>query len=138
VFVKIAAAGDPSSYVWRFSGTTAAAAVLSAYGGVNQTAPIVGAAGRSNPASPSITAPSVDGAAGQLLVGFFGIATNATIQPPPAMFERGEAIASGKTKVAVEVSDDLLDETAPTGARIAVASKGATNAGQVLVLAPAG
>ena len=73
-----------------------------------------------------------------LLVGFFGILTNATIAPPPGMLEQAEVATSGKNKLAIEAADQVLTGTGPTGTRTATADKAAVNVGQSIVLRPAG
>jgi hypothetical protein len=137
-YYKIAGASEPSTYTWSFSSAVPAAGGIVAYRGVDQTNPIDAANGQSNASSTSITAPSISTTVpNAMLLGFFGTAINATIAPPTGMVERGEiAITSGNTKIATEISDAILAATGPTGVRIAVADRAASNIGQVVALRP--
>ena len=71
-----------------------------------------------------------------MLVGFFGIATNATIAPPSGTTERGEIVGSGANKIASEGADER-SPAGPSGAHVAKASKAAVSIGHVVVLKPA-
>jgi len=138
VYVKVVGAGEPSSHTWTFAGSVAASGVIVAYEGVDTTAPVVAtSAGQANGRSASISAPSVEAVSSQLLVGFFGMPTNAQITPPAGMVEQAEALVNGKKKVSIEASDDVLVADGATGARSALANKPAVSVGQVIVLRPA-
>ena len=81
VYVRVAGATENPSYAWSFSTSTAVAGGITAYRGVDPSQPIEVAAGRTNTTSSStIQAPSVTTTSpAALLVGFFGMPTNATI-----------------------------------------------------------
>jgi hypothetical protein len=114
--------------------------VISAYRGVDPTAPIGTSSGQANGSSTAITAPSVATTIGNMAVtGFFGIAINASVTPPSGMIEHAEAIvSSGGRRVSVENSDLLLPEVGSSGARIATASRSAVSIGQLVTLRPIG
>ena len=138
VYVRVVGASEPSTYTWTFASSVVASGVIVAYDGVDTTLPVVGtSAGQANGKSASITAPSVEALSGELLVGFFGMPTNAQIAPPAGMVEQAEALVNGKKKVSIEASDDALVATGATGARSALANKPAVSIGQVVVLRPA-
>ena len=139
VYGRFAGASEPSSYTWKFPARFAVSAAIVGYSGVSTATPLDVMGARVNASSASITAPSVTAAAsGEVLVGFFGTATNASIGPDPAMLERAEVHAVGTLKSnSLEVADDLLDAAGATQNRIATASKAAVNIGQVIVLRPA-
>jgi hypothetical protein len=135
-FWHLVGPNEPGSYAWTFSSASAASGVLVAYAGVDHAAPLE-AYTKASSSGTAVSTPSVSAAAGSMLVGFFGIATNATFNPPSGMTERGDvAVTSGSVKVASEAADRLLSE-ADAGARTATASKAAVSIGQLVVLRPA-
>ncbi len=136
VFSKLAN-GEPSSYTWTFPSSFGASGVIVAYRGVDPGSPVAGFGGQANTRSKLITAPSLNGSAGGVLVGFFGIATNASVSPAGGMLERAESTVSGKKKLTIETSDDHLASSGATGARTATANRSAVNIGQVVLLQPA-
>jgi hypothetical protein len=136
IYYKVAAPSEPASYVWMFSARQNATGGIAAYSGVDTTAPFDVAAGQSNGSSAAITAPSVTTRVDDTrLVGFFAIAANASIVPPPRMSERGET-TSGKVRVATEIADVNWASIAASGPRVATASNAAVNIGQLLALRP--
>lgn len=73
-----------------------------------------------------------------MLIGLFGIATNASISPPSGMTERVETTQStGPRKVATEIADQLLGCSGATGNRGAAASRAGVSIGRLLALRPA-
>ena len=130
-------ANPPASYAWTFSVSATASGVVLAYSGVDQAQPVDTSSSQANASGAAITAPSVVGSAGSMLVGFFGMATNATFTPPNGMAERGDVAASGSIKVASEAADLRLTAAGATGVRTATATKAAASIGQLVVLRPA-
>jgi len=139
VFVRVVGASEPPTYTWTFASSVVASGVIVAYDGVDTTLPLVDASGgQSNGRSTSIAAPSVTASVpGALLIGFFGMPTNAEIAPPAGMIEQAETRVNGKKKISIEASDDALVAAGATGARTALANKPAVSIGQVVVLRPA-
>lgn len=133
-FAHAAGGSEPASYRFTLSAKTSAAAVMSSYLGA--ILPVTTSDGGTG-SGATITAPSVSPATGGVLVGAFGIATGATIDPPAGMLETLQAIlGTGKAKASVEMADQVVPAGA-SGSRSALAAKGAPNAGLVLVLIPA-
>ena len=134
----MAGASEPPSYTWGLSAKQGASAVSPAYGGVNVDQPLDASGGRSVANASAITAPTVETSAdGALLVGAFGIGTNATITPPGGMTGQASAsMTSGQNKVATHLADQLLGAAGSTGTRVAKASTAAPNIGQAIAFLP--
>lgn len=72
-----------------------------------------------------------------LLVGFFGLANNPSIQPPPGMVERTETRQNGgSNRLALEAADQVLQAAGSTGPRTAAASNSGVSIGQLVALRP--
>ncbi len=71
-----------------------------------------------------------------MLVAFFGIATNASINPPNGMTERGEMIGVGANKIASAGADEPRD-SGGSHTHNATASKAGVSISHVIVLRPA-
>jgi len=138
VYSRVVGLSEPSSYRWLFSTKASAAGLVVAYRGADTAAGVQGTSGQANGSSTTITAPSVTTAApGALVVGFFGIATNATFTPPPGMREAIEVSQNGgKNKAAIEAADLIAPLAGATGARSATSSSSALNVGQLVVVNP--
>jgi hypothetical protein len=138
IYVHVAGTSEPSSYQWRFSSARLASAVMAAYIGVNTTTPVDVSSGGSSSNSSSDVAPSVTTtAAGELLIGVFGEAANASVTPPTGMLEQVEQLAgTGNNRVVVELSDQQLGAAGATGNRTATLNKSGANVGQLITLRP--
>ena len=138
LYVRVADA-EPASYEFTLNTSAVAVGAIAAYEGVDTDSPVDAAAARKRTSSTTITAPSVTAVApNSVLVGAFGIATDASIEPAGTMTERAEVSTVGRSKaVAVELSDETVVEVGPTGERDATASKAAANIGAVVLLHPA-
>jgi hypothetical protein len=91
------------------------------------------AANSSSDVAPSVTTTVT----GDLLIGIFGEAANATVTPPTGMLEQVEQLAgAGNTRVLSELSDQQLGAAGATGSRTATLSKSGSNVGQLLALRP--
>jgi N,N-dimethylformamidase beta subunit-like protein/uncharacterized protein DUF4082/cadherin-like protein/Big-like domain-containing protein/purple acid phosphatase-like protein len=139
-YYRIASGAEPASYKWVFSAARSAAGGIVAYSGVDTIHPVDLAAGRANLSSKSITAPSVTTRAnGVLLVGFFGLATSATLTPPDGMLEqieeRNDPVGND---IVTGTADALQPAAGATGQKVAVASRAAVNIGQLVAIRPAG
>ena len=94
---KVVAVGDPTSYRWTFSSSQVAAGAILGYRGVDVNAPIEMHDASTATNSKQITAPAVTSTyQGGLVLGLFGLAQQAAITPPLAMFERAEIVAAGR------------------------------------------
>jgi large repetitive protein len=138
-----------ASFAWSFSAKVPVSGGIVAYSGVDvsvdplsQTVRPVDASSGHVTTSPttSIQAPSIaTSVAGDLLVGAYGSAINATFAPPTGMVEQGDiASTSGKAKVATEFTDEVFNGADSTGSRIATADRSAVVVGQLIALRPAG
>jgi hypothetical protein len=143
-FRAVDAATD-TSFTWTFSATSLVSGAIVAYSGVDvlnvPVRPVDAADGRATTSSTSsIVAPSITTSVeGDLLIGAFGSATNATFDPPSSMIEQGEIVSTaGKSRVATEIADQVLGPAGPTGDRAATASKSAVVVGQLIALRPVG
>ena len=137
-YVHAAGTSEPASYQWRFSTSRLASGAVAAYVGVNTTTPVDVSSGGSSSGSTSIVAPSVTTTtAGDMLIGAFGGATNASVTLPTGLLEENEQLAgTGSSRVVVEISDQQLSAAGTTGTRTATLSKSAANVGQLIVLRP--
>jgi fibronectin type 3 domain-containing protein len=137
VFSHVAAASEPTSYSFGLGSTQGAAALISAYVGVDNTTPVDAASGQSG-STAAINATSVSASANGLLIMAAGIGTSATISPAGGMVERAELAPSGKAKLDVEFADVLLGPAGATGDKTALASKAGANVGQLIALRASG
>jgi hypothetical protein len=139
VYVRVAAAGDPSSWTWTFNAAKAAVGEVVAYGGVDTGAPVVASAGQVTASSTTVTAPSVQAAAGQAVVALFSIARSTTMTTAQPLTERAEVrTTSGTYHVTGVAADALAVTTGSTGSFTSTAPSGAVGVGQTVVLRPAG
>jgi hypothetical protein len=111
---------------------------MAAYVGVNTTTPVDISGGGSSSNSSSDVAPSVTTTvAGDLVIGVFGEAANASVTPPTGMLEQIEQLAgTGNTRVVTELSDQQLGAAGATGTRTATLSRSGANVGQLIALRP--
>ena len=137
VYWKLAGANEPAGYSFAISAPKSAAGGILAYAGVNTANPIAAHAGRVNPASSSVTAPSLTTTApGAMLVFFAGARPVATFTPPTGMQERWDRAAGGAFPTSSEAADQLLASAGATGMRVATTTSSNTNIGQLVALRP--
>jgi hypothetical protein len=139
VYRKTAAVSEPASYTWTFSSAQGASGGVSAYGGVDPSAPVAAHAGQVNTSSTQIAAPSITTTGpGQLVVGVFGTARATKVSPPAGYAERLESSSTGGTyRATTELADGLQSSPGASGRLVAVASGSAASVGQTLALKPA-
>lgn len=143
LYYKLVTAGEPPSFTWSFSSRQGASGGIVAYVGIDPINPIGASSGQANSTSSSYIAPSVTiSARTELLVGFFGIASNPIVTQPGGMLEQAEiAMASGKSKVVTEIADEILmnltGNVIDSGTRTASGDKAAVSIGQLVALLPA-
>jgi hypothetical protein len=139
-FRRFATANEPASYAFTFSkSSTATAAGIAAYRGVNLTTPVDVHGGQvTTRAGTKATAPSVNvTVAGATLISVFGSAIDATATPPTGMTERFDRLSAGSSKVATTADDQKLTATGSTGVRTATLDKSTTSIVQTIALRPA-
>jgi hypothetical protein len=140
VFVRVAQATEPSSYRFTISTSTEAAAIVSAYSGVDPHDPIAGSGGLGTANTTAIVAPSVTNpVTGARLVGGFGVvaALTASITSPTGMAERAEIGSGGKPRPRLAVADQGPLADGGTGSRTATSSRSGPAIGQLVLLRPA-
>jgi hypothetical protein len=144
VYFKFAAVGEPSSHSWTLSSMTGASGGIVAFSGIDPASPIDAHSGRYRNYPKSLIAPSlVTTAPNEVLVGFYGISTNAfMIEPPSGMTERLETATTGTAyeyQTATEAAEGLMAAPGSTGDRTAIASdRPSGGIGQLFALRPAG
>jgi Domain of unknown function (DUF1929)/Bacterial Ig domain/Kelch motif len=141
VYVKVAGATEPASYMWTFSVSKPAAGGISAFAGVDTASPVNASGGQANLSAAAVTAPSVTTtAANTMLVALYGYAPLAGLTPPAGMTERWEiGSAPGTTNPVVSEAATALQAAAgATGTRTATASKAVNSVGQLVALRPGG
>lgn len=141
VFFKVVGS-EPANYTWTFSQNQAAAGGIHAYAGVDNASPINAHGGKidSFGRTTSIIAPSITTTvSNSMLVGFFGIARNTTISPPPGMTERYDRASTAGPFFATGEGCDVIQSAAgATGTKTASAATTGPNIGQLIALNPAG
>ncbi|MGZ4314754.1 MAG: fibronectin type III domain-containing protein [Gaiellaceae bacterium] len=140
IFRKAVGASEPNSYQWTFNAKTSSSGVVLAYTGVDPTNPVDGSNGAAGGPSASLTAPSVmTQNDGDVVLGVFGAAAAVSIAPPAGMLEQAElGGGSGKTKLDLEISDQIATARGSTGAKTASASSSAAWIAQLVALRPNG
>jgi hypothetical protein len=134
-----APAAEPVSYIWNFNNANDAAGGIAAYAGTSAAAPVDGSNGQGNPASASITAPSLTVPAGNnqdRLLGLFAIANSSNVMLPAAATARWSFHAAGGG-IGVSAANAQLTSSGPTGNLVATAATAANNAGALIALSPA-
>lgn len=133
-YYRVAAAGEPASYTWTFSGGTHAGAVggITTYSGVDNSTPIDAQAGGVTASATTHVAPTVSATvADDMLVTVHSMASSATWTVPTGMSESVD-IASGtptaSTGVSMQINREERAATGATGTRTATAS-GSADAG---------
>jgi hypothetical protein len=137
VFVKVAGASEPASFVWMFSAAKAAAGGIAAFAGVDAASPVDVSGGQVNASAVGLTAPSLTTTvANTMLVAMYGLAPVASVAPPGGMTERWEAALAGTYPVVSAGASELLAAAGATGTRVATASKAVRSVGQLVALRP--
>ncbi len=142
-YFHVVTGSEGAAFSWTFA-TSSAAGGITAYSGVDVTAPprpVDASGGQPTTGSTTnVVAPSIaTNVTGDLLIGAFGSAINATFSPPAGMIERGEISSTkGKSKVAMELTDQILGAPGSTGTRTATTDKAAIGIGQLFALRPSG
>jgi hypothetical protein len=139
-FRRFATANEPASYAFTFTkSSTATAAGIAAYRGVNPTTPIDVHGGQvTTKAGTKATAPSINvTVAGATMISVFGSAIDAAATAPTGMTERYDRFSVGSSSVAVTGDDQTLSASGATGVRTATLDKSTTSVGQDIALRPA-
>ncbi len=125
IYWHVLTSADSASFAWSFSKSVTSVGALQAYSGVDVSNPIDAfAAGHGT--GNHLVAPSISsGVADEMLVTFFGMATNTSITSPPGMTRRGELSGTGPVKLTAEGCDQVIANAGNTGTRAATAGKSA-------------
>ena len=129
-------ANPPASYTWSFSVSSTASGVVLAYSGVDQAQPVETSSSQANASGAAIAAPSVDGSAGSMLIGFFGTATNATFTPPTGWPSGAMSLLQARSRWPRRPRTFASRRLAPLASVTATATKAAASIGQSVVLRP--
>jgi hypothetical protein len=88
LYYKVAGSSEPASYSWSLGAPSPTAGAILDLKGIDTRTPVDSHSGAFTSGGSSIVAPSVrTAAAGDLLVGFYGVASNKSIRPPSGMSE---------------------------------------------------
>ncbi|HET9771641.1 MAG TPA: metallophosphoesterase [Acidimicrobiia bacterium] len=143
VYVKVAAASEPSSYTWTLPEWRRVAGGITAYSGIDAAHPVDASA--ASPAAASgaaVTAPSLTtSVAGATVVQFAAVRAEGSLSPPPGMAERWEAASrntSNANDVLASSSDTVQAAAGATGQHTATATSPGPRIGAVVALRPAG
>ncbi|MCA1844503.1 MAG: metallophosphoesterase [Actinobacteria bacterium] len=139
IYVKAAAASEPTSYTWTLSDRRRIAGGITTYAGVDTTQPVDAHGASANPTkTTAVTAPSITtSVAGDLLVDFAAIDAEGSLKPPSGMTARWQAAAPNKRMASdalASSSDSPLDAAGETGPRTATATKAGPGIGALLAL----
>lgn len=143
VYYKVAGASEPATYNWTVSPSSKWSIGISAYRGVDTTAPINADAAQANPSSTSAVAPSVTTTvAGAMLVGIFvskaGSTAGHSADPPAGMTERYDVNTQdgGGNEAGLESATAIFAGPGATGTRTATLLSASLNVGHLIALKP--
>ena len=110
----VAATNDPTSWAWTFNASVKASGGISAYSGVQTTAPIDATAVTATGSGTAITAPSVTTTKNNsIVITTFGTRTGTTITPAAGTAERYDSSSTGQS-VATRTTSELSDRAQTT------------------------
>ncbi len=137
---KIATAGEPASYIWRFTASSRAVGGMMRVTGADATSPIdvVDGAPGSDVASPfNVIAPTVTTATVQtLVVGTYGMGSGATFTPNTGFTERVDQMHTSAANIAMEIATKTQATAGATGTSTAVATTGGNFTAQTFAIRP--
>ncbi len=136
VYVRVAGASDPSSWVWTFSSATNAAGGIAAYEGVDPTSAVDVSSGAVWTSKTKIlTAPSVTAStAGDLLLTAYGSVNKPTTASGMNVRWRTAVVGAAST-----LADSVLSSAGSTDSRLSTDPGGSSGGiAQVIALRPAG
>jgi hypothetical protein len=135
IYVRVATAAEPSSYVFDFSRSSTANGIVLAFTGVDTKNPVAASAAQGSKESTSISAPSVSvPQSGAYLVATFGTACKTTITPPSGMREQVDFTQPTGDQYLTSAVATQVVPAGPTGTKIASAKNAAKNLGQAIIL----
>ncbi len=134
LYYRVVGGSEPPSYAWAFNSTQKAAGGIAAYSGVDPVAPIDAHSGQYNPATATITAPSVTTtAAFDELLFIAAIATGTTVSPPAGMTQRWTVTTP--STLTSSMADQGLGGAGATGNKVGTSgSSSDSNIGQLVAL----
>jgi large repetitive protein len=120
-FYKIAGGSEPASYSFTWTGSQAAAATVTAYYGVKSSSPFdLSSAIASTNNTTSVTAGTLTTTANDdIVLAFFGSASNSTYTPPASWNERGDV---GTTGISASTDDQIKVTAGATGNAVATST----------------
>ncbi len=138
VYTKTAGASEPANYAFTFSTARKAAGSMTAYTGVDPTAPVEANAGaNSATAATVLNAPSVTTLSNhRTIVAVYGTRVAATFTPGSGVTERADTATSGTPSVTASVADRNLAATGASGTTTATATVAGVHALVTIALKP--
>ena len=136
---KVAGAFEPDSYTWTFSSSVGATGGITAWGGVDVSAPIVTHGGLYSANTRLIAAPSitttVDGA---LVLSLYGNSSKSSMTAPSGMLEEYDVTTESSNNASTSESSSYAQTNrGPTGYKVATSSSSSRSTiGQSLALTP--
>jgi glucose/arabinose dehydrogenase len=138
-YLRVVASGDPNKPTWHFSAKVSAAIVMSAYRGVDTTAPIArGVGGQVNESSTTIATPATSvTVAGSAVIAVFGLPNATSVDASDPLRDRRSATVTRSTvRITIAQADMLAMSTGAVGPFSASGDQAGAGVGQVLVLQP--
>jgi hypothetical protein len=124
--VKIAADGEPASYVWGVSGATFAVGGIQVFSNVDTTNPIDAENGQSTPSSLTHAAPGVTtSTANAMLVASHAYASSRSWQPPSGMTETFDRPSGANSDIGLTIEGTRMLQAVAgaSGAKTATAAQ---------------
>ena len=137
IYYRLATSSEPGSWTWNFGASDRSAGAISAFRGVDTSAPIAASNSQVNASSASMTAPSVSpAAANSMLVGLYaGQEGGTTTTAPSGMTEAYDAATgAGANGVLVASAYAVQAATGSSGTKVATASSAVVSLGALVAL----
>ena len=140
MYYKIAITSEAGPYVWGWGSSLKASGVLSAYSGVDNSAPIMTHSNQVNTSGTSMTAPSVVTTAdGAWIIAAYSTATGTTVSAGSSMDLRGQSASTGAgagSRTTSGLQDIVQTSAGSSGTKTMTASSAAVNVGHTIALNP--
>jgi MSHA biogenesis protein MshQ len=137
VYYRVATNSEPANWTWNFGASDRAAGAISAYRGVDTSAPIAASGSQANASSVSMTAPSVSPAgANAMLLGIYASQNGGiTATAPSGMAEAYDAATgAGPNGIALASAYAIQAAAGASGTKVATASSAAISLGSLIAL----
>ena len=141
VYYRVASPSEPGSWTWNFAASARAAGAISAFRGVDTSAPMAANSSQANPSSISMTAPPVSPAgANAMLVGLYAGQNGSTTTTAPTGMTAAYDAATGAGPNGIMVASAYAIQVAAgnSGPQVATASAAVVSLGALVALKAAG